>query len=82
MVTSVLQCFPRLATRQERASNQEKRHGLTLMREVGAEDGGLGIAAAELHLDLDGAAVWWVVGVHFLAILRADHLPTSTRHAA
>ena len=45
------------------------------MREVGAEDGSLGIAAAELHLDLDGAAVWWVVGVHFLAILRADHLP-------
>ena len=47
------------------------------MREVGAEDGSLGIATAELHLDLDGAAVWWVVGVHFLAILRADHLPDT-----
>ena len=44
------------------------------MREVGAEDGGLGIAAAELHRDLDGAAVWWVVGVDLLPILRPDHL--------
>ena len=44
------------------------------MREVGAEDGGLGIAAAELHRDLDGAAVWWVVGVDLLPVLRPDHL--------
>ena len=44
------------------------------MREVGAEDGSLGIAAAELHRDLDGAAVWWVVGVDLLTVLRPDHL--------